>query len=546
MDNESNKRVIAAEKPKKKSKKTVRNIVYGCIFIAVTVLTFYYLFKDDPVETLSIVSKIQFFPLLIAVALVALTVFMDAISLMYFTRLYNPKYTYRQSVMNVIIGNFVGVLNKTSSTFIQAYTFTKQGVKGANGASIVTMNFLMYQITFTFYSLFVVFIGYQYVSDITIDLLGGIHIFPLSLIGFGMAAFFLVGMIALAFCRPLHNFVLNGLVNLLAKMRIVKNPHEKRKSWAVQFATYRVELKRLSRHWGLSLLAIVTNVIKQMCYCTLPYLVFMSLGDEILNLGFGSSFCAVGYLNLISSVITIGAPEVGFQSVFNTLFVQVGVNGYSSYISAANFIWRILNFYAPLIVGALCFFFYKGSDRKLSRVLESSPTTIYDLQAMHLYDLYDTSEYQHYEIKKRNSFVDERTNEEVMSDFTEIQVNEDVDYDEHDLDNEQLALGKASLARVVAEADDLANEFTPDDEIEIEVKRSLAYCKEKANASLEKKKQKVEEKVEKANLKRKKELLKRQMDGDNAEATDPLEEIEEEKYLPYSEEDTEEAGGEEE
>ena len=365
---EREERVINTRPPKKK-KKSVRNIVYICIFVIVTLLTFYYLFKDDPVETLSIVSKIQFFPLLIAFSLVALTVFLDAFSLMHLTRLYNRKYTYGQSVMNVIIGNFIGVLNKTSTTFIQAYTFTKQGVKGANAASIVTMNFLMYQFTFTFYSLIVVLVGYQYVENITIDLLGSMYMFPLSMIGFGVAVFFLVGMIALAFCRPLHNFLINGVINLLAKMKIVKNPQEKRKSWALQFATYRVELKRLTRHWGLSLLCVLTNAIKQICYCIIPFLVFWSLGAEANSAGFGASFCSVGYLNLISSVITIGAPEVGFQAVFDSLFVQGGVQGYSSYISAANFIWRVLTFYLPLIVGALCFFFYKGTDKKLSRVL---------------------------------------------------------------------------------------------------------------------------------------------------------------------------------
>ncbi len=536
MNTDEREERVIDTRPRKKKKKSVRNIVYICIFVIVTVLTFYYLFKDDPVETLSIVSKIRFFPLLIAFSLVVLTVFLDAFSLMHLTRLYNGKYTYGQSVMNVIIGNFIGVLNKTSTTFIQAYTFTKQGVKGANAASIVTMNFLMYQFTFTFYSLIVVLVGYQYVENITIDLLGGMHMFPLSMIGFGVAVLFLVGMIALAFCRPLHNFLINGVVNLLAKIKIVKNQQEKRKSWALQFATYRVELKRLTRHWGLALLSVLTNALKQVCYCTIPFLVFWSLGSEAGSAGFGASFCSVGYLNLISSVITIGAPEVGFQAVFDSLFVQAGVQGFSSYISAANFIWRVLTFYTPLIVGALCFFFYKGTDRnKISRVLEFTGTTIYDLQAMHLYDLNDTSVYEPYVPKKRSVVRDERSCEEVISEFASIPVNDDEDYDGEDIDDEQLALGKASLARVVAEADDLASEFEPDSEIENEVRKSLAYCNEKAKNRLEKKKKTIEAKTEKANLKQKKEMLKRQDDGS----------IQEEICLPDPEEENVTDGGEE-
>ncbi len=535
MNPEENERVVAVQEQPKKKKKSVKTIVYIIVFVAVTVLALYYVFKDDPVTTLSIVSKIQFFPLLIAFALYALTVFCDAFSLMYFTRLYNRDYKYRQALLNVIIGNFVGVLNKMSTTFIQAYTFTKQGVKGAHAASIVTMNFLMYQFTFTFYSLALVLIGYNAVTDITVDLLGGIHMFPLSMIGFAVACLFLGGMIIAGFCRPLHNFLLNTVINLLAKMKIVKNPSERRKSWALQFATYRVEMKRLSKHWGLVILSVATNVIKQVCMCALPYLVFWSLGAEISQLGFGTSFSAVGYLNLVSSVITIGAPEVGFQSVFNSLFVQVGVTGYSNYVSAANFIWRIITFYLPLIAGALCFLFYKGTERKGDRIFEIAPTTIYNMEAMHLYDLTDTSEYIPYKAEPRIVASDTRSEDEIIESFAEIEVNQDVDYERTDEEEEQLARRRASLAKVVAEADQLENDFKPDDEIESEVRKSLAYCREKASVSLEKKKRKRNEKMQK-------EMMKKQPDGTTVHFTSKgieIEgpEIEEEKCLPTPEDE---------
>ena len=150
-------------------KKTGKNIVKILVILIVTILSVYYVLKDDPIRTFSFLGEVHFFPFLLALALACLTPVLDGIVLTFFTRLYNRRYRFSQGLVNTIIGSFIGCIYKTGAMFIQAYTFTKQDVKGAHAASILTMQFLMYQITFTLYSLIMVFVGYPFVRDIPIE-----------------------------------------------------------------------------------------------------------------------------------------------------------------------------------------------------------------------------------------------------------------------------------------------------------------------------------------------------------------------------------------
>ena len=161
------------------------------IFLIVTVLALFYILKDDPKAAFDTLATVDFFPFLIAILVVIVMTLLDGLGITLLTKHYKNDYKFSQGVMNSIIGNFIGCFYKTGASFIQAYTFTKQGIKGTNVASILTMNFLIYQFAITIYSGVMIFIGYPYVKDIPIELLGNIKIFPLSLIGFGINILFL-------------------------------------------------------------------------------------------------------------------------------------------------------------------------------------------------------------------------------------------------------------------------------------------------------------------------------------------------------------------
>lgn len=460
-------------------KKSAKNLIKILIIVVVTILSIIYILHDDPVRTFSLIGEVSFFPFLLAIVLVCVLPLLDAISLTFLTRLYNPRYRYQQGIVNILIGNFIGCIYKTGAMFIQAYTFTKQDVKGAHAASILTMQFLMYQFSFTIFSLIMVFIGYPFVKDVPIALLWGIKIFPLSLIGLAISILILLLIVVLAFLRPVHRFFMNTGIGVLSWLHIIKNPENARRKWTLQLATYRIEMKRLSRHFSLVLLTLATTALKLVITFALPYLIFWSIGVPASSLDFTAIFSGSSYLQLISSFLVVGAPEVGFQSIFSYLLSLEGIADSYNVAAAANLLWRLLTFYFPLVVGGLFYFFYKGAPRRYE--LLSNTATIYDLEMLNLHETNDrkTMEFlrnvQPGEKKDQAPLLSKR---EVQESFAKIRKNMEKEstyqVPEEELDKTMtLDLQKKQLAKAVAEAEELRKMFKPDPEIEEEVHRDL-------------------------------------------------------------------------
>jgi uncharacterized membrane protein YbhN (UPF0104 family) len=468
-----------SETPSKRhSKSAIRILINILVFIIVTALALYYILRDNPQQTFQILGELNFFPMIIAFLVVVVINLLEGVSLTCFARLYNKKYGYGQGIVNALIGNFIGCFFKTGATFVQAYTFTKQDVKGPHAASILTMNFLMYQLTLTLYSLVMVFVGYPFVKDIPLELFGGIKIFPLSLIGFGIDAFCLLLIVFLAYCRPLHRLVLNGGINLLGKLHLIKDVEKTREHWTLQLATYRIESKRLLSHRLLMVTVLLINIAKQVLTNSLPYLCFWALKADMNQISFLALFSGSSYLSLITSYLTTGAPEIGFQSIMGYLIQNASADA-SSLASAANLIWRALTFYFSLIVGGLTYFFYQGSPKKYE--LLSNTATMYDLEVLNLSDSEDegTIAFMRAVRKTGSKEAPLLTQKQVDESFARIRRHmADKNSEEKEIPNQDitmtLTLQKEQLAKAVAETQALIKDSEVDEEIRKETEAELS------------------------------------------------------------------------
>lgn len=504
---------VSAKKHSKSILKTSFNILF---FIIVTSLSLYYVLKDDPKEAFALIGELDFFPMIFAILAVIGINLLEGVAIYSLTRIYDKKYHYYQGAINAIIGNFTGVFNKTSANFVQAITFTKQGIKGSHAASILTMDFLMYQLTLTLYSLVMVFVGYPFVKDIPLELFGGLKIFPISLIGFFIILFFLIIIILLAFCRPLHRFVLNVGVGLLSKLHILKDPEETRKKWTLTLATYRIESKRLFSHKLVAILVFFIELAKLILSNSIPFFCFWALKADMSQVVYLNTLCGSSYLSLITSFLTTGAPEIGFQAI------MMGVTSCSnSLATASNLLWRGLTFYLNLLVGALAFLFYRGSPKKYD--LLSNTATMYDLEVLNLNDNPDEGTMTFLRAvsgskNKKDDNIPLLTQEQIDESFARIRRNMTYTREEHfDIPKKEMTMTlekqKIQLAKAVAEAQELMRKNKVDEEIAKETQNELA-------TSLKKKQRKETAKVisqkrkeEKRTLKAKKKLEKMQPAG---------------------------------
>ena len=478
---------------KAKKNKKVKSIVKILVLVAITLLSVYYLLHDDPVHTFSLMGQVSLFPFLLSFLIVLVLPLLDALPLTLFARLYARKYRFGQGLVNTLIGNFVGCVYKTGGTFVQAYTFSKQDVKGAHAASILTMQFLMYQFSFTLISLVMVFVGYPYVEEIPIVLLGGIRIFPLSLIGLGISVLTLSIIVFLGYSKRFHHFIMNSGIDFLAKVHLLKHPEETRKKWTVQLVTYRIEIKRLSQHGILVLVSFLSTIAKLILTYSLPYLLFWSMGMDMSSLSFLSLFSGSSYLTLITSFLVVGAPEIGFQSIFGYLLSGAGILDSFNYAAACNLLWRFLTFYFPLFVGLFFYLFYRGT--KSHRPLLEETATLYDYQLLNLAENRDqkTMEFLSSAGSSRREGVPILTKEDVENSFQRLRETMGRDRPPEEKESDFELDQRKPLSQIVEETERLIAE-SHDSEIEEEVHRNLEESRLLSERKDARKKEKAAEK----------------------------------------------------
>ncbi len=498
--------------PKKKGKhvKLALEIIF---FAALMVFAVFYILKDDPATTFSLMGKASFFPLFLAILILLVTLVLDGLNITLLSRLYSGKYQFHQGLVNVCVGQVVGVFLKSGASIIQAYTFTKQEIKSAQAASILTMNYLVFQISLILYSVVMVVFGYPYVKDIPIDLLGGLPLVVICIIAFGVQLVFLGLIIGLGFWRGFHRFVLNTGVDFLAKLHILRNPDATRRKLTLQFATYRVELKRLFHNIPLVIVLFTSNLLKRFLLGIIPYIIFWSLNADLSNLSFAESLFGTGYVDVVASFINVGAPEIMFQSSY-TYFLG---GQFSSLASAANLLWRSVTFYLLFIIGLLTLLLYRGAPKR--HELLSNTATIYDLEIANIQEDESTRTYLDSIYKpnsKRRSLL---TPTEVNESFRRIRENilgktEEATEVIQDKDlTTLLEEQRKHLAKIQTEVAKVIEKEKPDAEIQMEAKQDMEIHANRQKRKDLRKRARLDRKRMKAQKKLQEDLLRMQPSG---------------------------------
>jgi len=385
MENENTQ----VKKPSKK-KKVIKYILTVVLMLVITGLALFYVLKEDPQATLAALvdSKVGF--IILMIGLVLLAYIFEGLALTIFSKLYRKKYKLHQGIINGLIGSFFSAITPSSSggQFVQAYVFSRQGVKSSSSASILVMLFIVSQIVIIFYGTLAMIFGY----DSTIKCMDNMNLFgwevsPIifSVIGYTINILVLFGLIAISYSKKLHHFILTKGINLLAKMHIVKNPVKKRTEIAASVATFRIELTRLFKNIWLILLIFVIEFLKFTCMFSIPFFAGLALTVDNNSTYFTFDtfmrcLWSCSYLNMITGFIPIpgasGVAETGFQLLFSSIFGNM--------TSAANLLYRGVSFYFTLIVGGLTFAIYRGSPKKAYQSISELKNTFVNLRIVSL------------------------------------------------------------------------------------------------------------------------------------------------------------------
>ncbi len=323
--------------------------------------------------------------LLLIFAIVILAFCIDGLILLVFCRLYTRKYKWHQGFFNSLIGAFYSAVTPGASggQVMQVYVLKKQGVEVSSAASIMVMWFILYQTNLIAFDFLAIGVEWNRVMSLSsFEFSWGdfrLTLLPLIIIGFGLNLGTLVILGLMSYSHRFHNFMLHHVINLGAKLHLVKNPDKSRESLRVQVENFKMELRRLQSNIPVTILLSIFFQLNFFLRYSIPYFSAISLDAvqgsfDIVNM-FHTCFLSA-FHQMVTGVFPLpggaGVSELFFNSIFHDIFCPTvsstgeAVRSFEANMNAAQIIWRFATFHAVVFISGFVAAFYRsrGGDKE--------------------------------------------------------------------------------------------------------------------------------------------------------------------------------------
>jgi glycosyltransferase 2 family protein len=370
----------------KKRKKLHRSYIFNIsLVLLITGLILFFNLRRNLDEVALAMTNIDLGMFSIVVVVIMLVFVIEGLILYILARLYTTRYSFKKAIANGMIGNFYNNITPAHSggQFAQAYTFKKQGLDISSAASILVMHFLLNQIALVTYGVIALFARLPKFLNIIQPIVIGNLSFPtiaLALMGFAVNALVILSIVFLAYSKTAHDFLINGIVKLLGKMRIIRRSQRVIDNLQIQIENFRIELRRLQSNLRVTITLFLMFMLRFTLLYSLPYLIGRSLPTIAIQGGFfeglWDGIFMTSYLYLIANLFPLpgaaGISELAFSHLFQWQF------GSFDATLAPQIIWRAVTFYLTLVISGLISAFYRSAPQEDN--FKSDRRTFVDLQ----------------------------------------------------------------------------------------------------------------------------------------------------------------------
>lgn len=335
----------------------IKNIRKNTIIILlITILVLVLALKEDFSSTINALKTMDYKYLLLAFLVFGISIFLKAM-ISYQTVHQKEKYSLLEAVKHTIIVQFFNGITpfSTGGQPMEVYMLTEHDIRASHGTNFIIQNFIFYQIALVIFGIFAVIYNAIF------------HLFPevpilrnLVLLGFLINTLVAVFLLVIACSKKTTTFLTKTSINLLVKIKIIKNKEQVKGRWQERIEEFHKSTKALAGRKRLVISGIILNLISLACFYLVPLFIVYSMHD-FTSLKAVESMVASAYVLIIGSFVPIpgasGGIEYGFLSFFHA-FLSSGVT------SAVLLVWRFITYYLPMIIGAIVFNIDEGEKKK--------------------------------------------------------------------------------------------------------------------------------------------------------------------------------------
>jgi len=316
------------------------------ILIVITLLVLYFSLKDNFEEIINQILTMNIWFLLIAFILVIMFWLFRSYPVYTFCKKINKEFKFIQAIQLTLRTQFFNAVTPfaTGGQPYQIFYLKSCGLDYASSTSVVLQNFIVYQIALVTLGLIALFSNNIFHIFAKTDLLT--HLITL---GFIINTLVILVMFAVAFSKKTNKYLINLKINILTKLKIVKNKKKTLEKWDLKIIKFHSSAKILLKDKKTFIINILSNFVALCTLYLVPLFVLYSMGVfDAFSAGVSIVTCA--YVMIIGSFVPIpgatGGLEFGFVQFFGNFIT-------GSTLSALMLVWRFITYYFGMIVGAI-------------------------------------------------------------------------------------------------------------------------------------------------------------------------------------------------
>lgn len=321
-----------------------KNIINFLILIVITILVLYLSLKNNYIEIINTIKNMNLLLFLLAIIVFILYVFIKSIIMKIVVNNFKKDYTLKKSFRMGLETNFFHAITPfaTGGQPYEIYRLNKDGISIINAANISIQNFIIYQTTLVLLGIFAVTYNYIFKLYPDITLLKN-----LVLIGFIINFLVIVVLFSITYFKKGNKVVINFIINILSKLKIIKNKEEKINQFEKYLSDFNDGAKILLKNKKKFIMLILLQLLSLSLLYLVPYFIIKGVG---LNISIVNVIVTSAYVMLIGAFVPIpggtGGLEYGFISFYGNFITGPKIN-------AIMLIWRFVTYYFGMILGAI-------------------------------------------------------------------------------------------------------------------------------------------------------------------------------------------------
>lgn len=335
-----------------------KHLFHAVLLIALIIFAFWFALKDDMEQVLSHIKQVSIPWLIVVIFMGILYYVLQGFMLYIVGRRYEKTLTLHDGIENAYAAAFFnGVTPLGGGQVAQTYVFHKRGVNYSDIASILWKDFFLYQCVVVIFALLLLLLNIAYTFDEFPTII------PLVYLGLAIDASVILILWTMSHFPRLYTNISDGLIHLLHRIHIVKNPVLTKAKWNAQIEYFSLEVKQLKEDKKLIVTGLAINLLRQIIYYSIPFFVGIGIG---LPLSFSDLFtvwllsCCIHMMNALTPLPgDTGWTESVFIVMFGFVFQRV-------YASSIMIFWRTATYYVPICIGGIIFFIIKTRKKHVS------------------------------------------------------------------------------------------------------------------------------------------------------------------------------------